>query len=68
MGALFGPKMKKEEPVKMPDPQGVEAQAAAEARRRQIASRSSRASTVMSRSGGEGGTGAYKNSLLGQAG
>lgn len=68
MGALFG-KMKKPEVVRMPDPEGSEAQAAAEAKRRQIAARSSRANTVLSRSaGGEGGTRAYGNSLLGQAG
>lgn len=66
MGALFG-KMKKPEVVKMPDPEGGEAQAAAEAKRRQIASRSSRANTVLSRNSGEGGTRAYSNSLLGQA-
>jgi hypothetical protein len=69
MGALFGKMPKKPEVVRMPDPEGSEAQAAAEARRRQIAGRASRANTVLSRgTGGEGGTGAYRNSLLGQAG
>lgn len=68
MGALFG-KMQKPEVVKMPDPEGSEAQAAAEARRKQITARASRANTVLSRgNSGEGGTGAYRNSLLGQAG
>lgn len=66
---MFGGGMKKPEVVRMPDPEGSEAQAAAEARRKQIAGRASRANTVLSRgTGGEGGTRAYGNSLLGQAG
>jgi len=66
---MFAPKIDKPETVRMPDPDGAEGMAAAEAKRRQIAARSSRANTVLSRgAGGEGGTRSYGNSLLGQAG
>jgi hypothetical protein len=69
MSALFGKMPKKPETVRMPDPEGAEGMAAMEAKRRQIAARSSRANTVLSRgAGGEGGTRSYGNSLLGQAG
>lgn len=65
---MFGGGMEKPKPVAMPDPEGQAAREEAERRRREIANRGGRASTVMSRGGGEGGTGAYRNSLLGQAG
>ncbi len=69
MGALFGSKPKPPEVVRMPLPEDPEARMAAERKRREIASRGGRASTVMSRqSGGDAGTSSYGNSLLGQAG
>lgn len=70
MGALFGGK--KPEPPKaiaMPDATSPVVRAAEDQRRRQIMARSGRQSTILSRpDSGGAGTGAYKNSLLGQAG
>lgn len=66
---LFGGKPKPEPVVRMPVPDDKDALAAAERQRRAIAGRGGRRSTIMSRpSGGEAGTAAFKNSLLGQAG
>lgn len=70
MGKLFkGPDIKPAQPVRMPDPEDPDTREAEERQRRQIAARSGRASTVLSRgAGGSPGTSAYRNSLLGQAG
>lgn len=69
MGSLFGKKPKVAEPVRMPDPEDPETREAEDRRRRQIAARSGRSSTIMTRDRDTGaGTAAFKNSLLGQAG
>lgn len=70
MGNLFKPKMPEvAKPVRMPDPEDPETNEAEERKRRQIAARSGRTSTILSqRSGGGAGTQAFTNSLLGQAG
>lgn len=69
MGALFSkPKVPDvPKPVAMPDPEDPESREAEERKRRQIAARSGRSSTILSRGTGSG-TRAYGNSLLGQAG
>lgn len=68
MNALFGKKPAPPEPVRMPVQDDAEARAAAERQKRAIGVRQGRTSTVMSRgTKGEAGTGAYGNSLLGQA-
>lgn len=69
MGSLFSkPKMPDPKPTPMPDPEGPDVRAEEERRRRAIAARSGRSSTILSRgSGGEAGTRSYSNSLLGQA-
>lgn len=69
MGSLFKkPDIKEPTPVRMPDPEGPDVRAEEERRRRAIAARSGRTSTILSRSsGGEAGTRSYSNSLLGQA-
>lgn len=69
MGALFGGKKPPDpKPVLMPDATSPVVKAAAQQRQRQIMARSGRQSTVLTRPDGGAGTGAYKNSLLGQAG
>ena len=70
MGGLFGgDKPKPAEPVRMPVPDDTASLAAADRQKRQIAQRTGRASTVLSRrTGGEAGTSSYGNSLLGSAG
>jgi hypothetical protein len=70
MGALFGGKAPKPEaPTPMPTPDDAAAKAADLRQRQQIAARSGRASTMLSRqNGGNAGTTSYSNSLLGQAG
>lgn len=65
---MFGGGMEKPKPVAMPDPEGQAARDEAERRRREVTSRNGRASNILSRGGGEGGTRSYSNSLLGQAG
>jgi len=68
MNALFGKKPVAPEPVRMPVQDDAESRAAAERQKRAIGSRQGRTSTVLTRSsGGEAGTRAYGNSLLGQA-
>lgn len=67
MGALFGKKPQQPQVARMPVENDEDAQAAADRQRRAIATRSGRSSTILSR-GTEGGTAAYRNSLLGQAG
>lgn len=70
MSSLFGKAPKPEAPVRMPVPDDTAALAAADRQRKAIATRSGRASTVMSRRSGNGeaGTSSYSNSLLGSAG
>lgn len=67
MGSLFKrPEAPdKPKPVAMPDTESPVIRNAEENRRRQIAGRSGRASTILTR---DGAGGAYRNSLLGQAG
>lgn len=67
MGKLFGSTPKVSAPVKMPDENDPAIREAAATRQRQIAARSGRTSTILSRPSSPG-TGAYQNSLLGQAG
>lgn len=59
-------------PKPMPDMESPVVRESEDKKRRQIAARGGRASTMLSSrngsGGGEAGTGAYKNSLLGQAG
>lgn len=55
-------------PARMPTPNSAVARNAASRERNRIFSRSGRSSTILSRRGGEPGTAAYSNSLLGQAG
>lgn len=67
MGSLFKrdppPKPK---PVLMPDPESPVIKNTEDAKRRQIAARSGRTSTMLTRP--DSGGGAYRHSLLGQAG
>jgi len=69
MGALFG-KAKPPTVVRMPDQSDPVVRQSEERKRREIAARSGRSSTMLSRNagGGEAGTRSYSNSLLGQAG
>jgi len=68
MGALFG-KAKPPKVVRMPDQNDPVIKQSEERKRREIAARSGRSSTMLSRSGGgEAGTRSYSNSLLGSAG
>lgn len=68
MGALFG-KSKPPKVVRMPDANDPVIRQSEERKRREIAARSGRSSTMLSRSsGGEAGTRSYSNSLLGSAG
>lgn len=68
MGALFG-KSKPPKVVRMPDTNDPVIRQSEERKRREIAARSGRSSTMLSRSsGGEAGTRSYSNSLLGSAG
>jgi hypothetical protein len=72
MSALFGKKPKPEPPTPMPVPDDAQARAADLRQRQQIAARTGRASTMLSRrqgaTGSDAGTTSYANSLLGQAG
>lgn len=69
MSGLFGKAPKPADPTPMPVPDDAAAKAADLRQRQQIAARSGRASTMLSRqSGGGAGTTSYSNSLLGQAG
>jgi hypothetical protein len=71
MGGLFGKKPDPAPAVRMPVPDDQAALAAQQRQRQQIASRSGRASTMLSRrpsGGGDAGTSSYSNSLLGSAG
>lgn len=68
MSFLFN-KPKPEPAVRMPVPDDASAQAAAARQKQAIASRTGRASTVLSRrTGGDAGTSSYSNTLLGSAG
>lgn len=70
MGALFG-KAKEPKVVRMPDANDPAIKQSEERKRREIASRSGRSSTMLTRNaggGGEAGTRSYSNSLLGSAG
>lgn len=77
MGSLFG-KAKEPKVVRMPDANDPAIRQSEERKRREIASRSGRSSTMLSRGGGgvprgsggggEAGTRSYSNSLLGSAG
>lgn len=68
MGSLFKrpDPPERPKPVAMPDTESPAMRAAEAMRRQQIAARSGRSSTILSRPEGTGG--AYRNSLLGQAG
>ncbi|MBZ9873089.1 hypothetical protein LB542_19770 [Mesorhizobium sp. BR1-1-9] len=71
MSFLFGKKPTVEAPTPMPVPDDASAKAADLRQRQQIAARSGRSSTMLSRrqtTGGDAGTSSYGNSLLGQAG
>ena len=70
MSGLFGKAPKVADATPMPVPDDAAAKAADLRQRQQIASRSGRASTMLSRrtGGGDAGTSSYGNSLLGQAG
>lgn len=69
MSGLFGKAPKPSDPTPMPVPDDAAAKAADLRQRQQIAARSGRASTMLSRrTGGDAGTSSYGNSLLGQAG
>lgn len=70
MSNLFGKTPDPTPATPMPVPDDAAAKAAKARQQQQIASRSGRASTVLSRpsGGGEAGTSSYSNSLLGQAG
>lgn len=69
MGSIFGrPKVPEPKPVRMPDANDPAIGAAQDRKRREIAARSGRASTMLSnRQSGTPGTMAYTNSLLGQS-
>lgn len=71
MGALFS-KPKAPTVVRMPDANDPIIRQSEERKRREIASRSGRSSTMLTRNagsgGGEAGTRSYANSLLGSAG
>lgn len=67
MGSLF--KTKPPEVVRMPDMQDPVVKQSESRKRREIAARSGRQSTMLSRNaGGDAGTRSYANSLLGSAG
>ncbi len=70
MGFLFDKNKPKVQPVvRMPVPEDKDSLLAAERERRRIAGQQGRRSTILSRPrSAEAGTGAYTNSLLGQAG
>lgn len=69
MGFLFPKKPTPEAAKPMPVPDDAATKAAELRQKQAIASRSGRASTVMSRrTGAEAGTSSYANSLLGSAG
>lgn len=68
MSGLFGSKPKAPDPVRMPVADDAAAKAAAERQRLAMQTRGGRSSTILSRQSGGAGTGAYGNSLLGQAG
>jgi hypothetical protein len=71
MGSLFGKAPKPEPAVRMPVPDDTAALAAAQRQKQMIASRTGRASTMLTRrptGGGDAGTQSYGNSLLGSAG
>ncbi|MBZ9807687.1 hypothetical protein [Mesorhizobium sp. ESP-6-2] len=70
MGFLFPKAPKPAEAARMPTPEDTSVVAAEDRQRRQIAQRSGRASTVLSRpsGGASAGTTSYGNSLLGSAG
>lgn len=68
MSFLFPKKQQVTQPTAMPVQEDVNARRAADRQRDLTMRRSGRASTVLSRSGGEAGTRAYGNSLLGSAG
>jgi len=65
---LFGKAPKPTPPTPMPVPDDAAARAADLRERQQIAARTGRASTMLSRRTGDAGTASYGNSLLGQAG
>jgi hypothetical protein len=67
MGSLFK-KPEPPKPVAMPDSEGPQVREAEARRRRTIAAQSGRRSTVLSQGQGEAGTGAYRASVLGNAG
>lgn len=68
MSKLFGSKPEQPKVARMPVPDDAASRDAALRQRQAIANRSGRRSTIMTRGGGEAGTTAFKNSLLGQAG
>ena len=69
MSFLFGKKQQVTQPAAMPVQEDINARRAADRQRDLTMRRSGRASTVLSRpTGGEAGTRAYGNSLLGSAG
>ncbi|RUU80006.1 hypothetical protein [Mesorhizobium sp. M7A.F.Ca.MR.362.00.0.0] len=70
MGFLFPKKPEPEAAKAMPVPDDASSRAADARQKQLIASRTGRASTVLSRptGGGEAGTSSYGNSLLGSAG
>ncbi|TGQ11216.1 hypothetical protein EN858_14940 [Mesorhizobium sp. M4B.F.Ca.ET.215.01.1.1] len=69
MSGLFGSKPKVADPTPMPVPDDAASKAADLRQRQQVAARTGRASTMLSRqNGGQAGTTSYGNSLLGQAG
>ena len=69
MSFLFGGKSKPTPVAKMPDPEDAAYRNAEDRKRREIAARSGRRSTVLSQgaTAGSAGTSAYKNTMLGQA-
>ena len=69
MSGLFGKAPKPADPVRMPVAGDADTRAAEERKRRDIAGRSGRSSTILTRGGGgAAGVDAYKNTALGQAG
>lgn len=68
MSFLFGKKQQPTPVAKMPDPEDAGVKNAEDRKRREIAMRSGRRSTVLSQGGGNGaGMSAYKATLLGNA-
>lgn len=68
MSFLFGKTQKPTPVAKMPDPEDAGTKNAEDRKRREIAARSGRRSTVLSQSASNGaGTSAYKATLLGNA-